>query len=174
MNAGFETREERKATKRLRCDKPIPTKIKPLGNGAQIAYNAKGMLINRMDKNAAMDISVLTNEMKQIEKEGELYRNQAELGDRIYVKNNQTNSNQVHDQSKLFIRNFDEGKLYTNRYVRRLKAAHQKLMDKFTLGSKYALVSQRKQIMARATRLVVDSHEKLLGTFQEEAIYLLY
>ena len=45
------------------------------------------------------------------------------------------------ETNRLFIRNFDEGKLYTNRYVRRLKAAHKKLMDKFTLGSKYALTA---------------------------------
>ena len=77
------------------------------------------------------------------------------------------------ETNRLFIRNFDEGKLYTNRYVRRLKAAHKKLIDKFTLGSKFALVSQRKQVMARATRLVVDSHEKLMETFQSEALTLL-
>lgn len=68
--------------------------------------------------------------------------------------------------------NNDAGKLYTNRFVGRLKAAHKKLMDKFTLGSKYALVAQRKQVMARATRLVVKSHENLLKTFQEEALTL--
>lgn len=56
----------------------------------------------------------------------------------------------------------DAGKLYTQRYVKRLKVAHNKLMDKFTLGSKYALKTQKKIIMARATRLVVDSHNKLL------------
>ena len=54
-----------------------------------------------------------------------------------------------------------------------MKAAHKKLMDKFTLGSKYALTAQKKQIMARARRLVVDSHDKLLDTFQQEALSLL-
>ena len=64
--------------------------------------------------------------------------------------------------------------MYTDRYVRRLKVSHAKLLDKFTLGSKYALRAQKKQIMGRATRLVVDSHNKLLETFQKEALSLLY
>ena len=69
------------------------------------------------------------------------------------------------DRQRLFTRNADEGKLYTNRYVRRLKVAHTKLLDKFTLGSKYALVAQKKLVMERAKRLVIDSHNKLLDTF---------
>ena len=63
--------------------------------------------------------------------------------------------------------------MYTERYVRRLKVAHNKLLDKFTLGSKYALKAQKKQLMARATRLVHESHEKLLDTFKVEALNLL-
>ena len=69
------------------------------------------------------------------------------------------------EKNRLFKRNLDEGKLYTDRYVKRLKVAHAKLMDKFTCGSKYALRAQKKQIMSRATRLVVDSHNKLLESF---------
>ena len=107
MNSGKETRDLRKTTKRLRCDKPIPKKIQPLGDGAAITYNAKGMLINRMDRHAAMDINVLTNEMRQIEKEGELYRNQSEFGNRIYVNQNMISGGQLQDQTKLFIRNFE-------------------------------------------------------------------
>ena len=71
----------------------------------------------------------------------------------------------VRETNRLFVRNIDEGKLYTVRYIKRLKASHMRLIDKFTLGSKYALVAQRKEIMARATRLVVESHENLLKTF---------
>lgn len=78
------------------------------------------------------------------------------------------------EKNRLFKRNLDEGKLYTDRYVRRLKVAHAKLLDKFTLGSKYALRAQKKQVMARATRLVVDSHNKLLEEFQNQAMILLY
>lgn len=39
----------------------------------------------------------------------------------------------------MFKVDINAGKLYTQRYVKRLKVAHNKLMDKFTLGSKYAL-----------------------------------
>jgi hypothetical protein len=38
-------------------------------------------------------------------------------------------------------------------------------MDKFTMGSKYALKAQHKQTMGRASRLVVESNKKLLRTF---------
>ena len=65
----------------------------------------------------------------------------------------------------MFKRTLDEGKLYTDRYVQRLKVAHAKLMDKFTLGSKYALRAQKKQIMSRAMKLVVYSNEKLRQSF---------
>ena len=44
----------------------------------------------------------------------------------------------------MFVRPLDAGKLYTERYVKRLKAANTKLMDKFTMGSKYALTAQKK------------------------------
>ena len=84
------------------------------------------------------------------------------------------NKDRYTNKNRLFIRNLDEGKMYTHRYVRRLKVAHNKLMDKFTLGSKYALRAQKKQLMARATRLVVDSHKKLMDTFENEALILLW
>ena len=74
----------------------------------------------------------------------------------------------------MFVRPLDAGKLYTERYVKRLKAANTKLMDKFTMGSKYALTAQKKQIMERASRLVVESNNKLLETFQNEAMIILH
>ena len=44
--------------------------------------------------------------------------------------------------NRLFHRNkHNDNKVYTDRYVRRLKAAHKKLIEKFALGSKYALVA---------------------------------
>ena len=46
-----------------------------------------------------------------------------------------------------------------------MKVAQNKLMDKFTLGSKYALTAQKKIIMSRARRLVTDSNKKLLASF---------
>ena len=84
------------------------------------------------------------------------------------------NKDKYTNKNRLFLRNLDEGKMYTHRYVRRLKVAHDKLMNKFTLGSKYALRAQKHQIMTRATRLVVDSHKKLMDTFENEALTLLY
>ena len=59
--------------------------------------------------------------------------------------------------------------MYTERYVRRMKFAHTKLLDKFAMGTKFALKAQEKQTMCRAARLVVDCNNKLLMTFQEEA-----
>lgn len=78
------------------------------------------------------------------------------------------------EKNRLFSRNLDESKMYTDRYVRRLKVAQNKLMDKFTLGSKYALKAQKNQIMSRASRLVTDSHNQLLESFQNQAMTLLY
>ena len=46
-------------------------------------------------------------------------------------------------------------------------------MQKYAAGTKYALRAQKKQVMARASRLVVDSNKKLLQTFQNEACCLL-
>lgn len=69
------------------------------------------------------------------------------------------------EKNRLFKRIENEGKLYTERYIRRLKVAHTKLLDKFTMGAKYALKAQNKQTMARAARLVVESNNKLLQTF---------
>ena len=73
--------------------------------------------------------------------------------------------NKFTEKNRLFRRNLNEGKMYTDRYVRRMKAAQNKLMDKFTLGSKYALAAQKKIIMSRARRLVTDSNRKLLDSF---------
>ena len=73
--------------------------------------------------------------------------------------------NKFTEKNRLFRRNLNEGKMYTDRYVRRMKAAQNKLMDKFTLGAKYALISQKKIIMSRARRLVTDSNRKLLDSF---------
>lgn len=50
-----------------------------------------------------------------------------------------------------------------------MKFAHTKLLDKFAMGTKFALKAQEKQTMCRAARLVVDCNNKLLMTFQEEA-----
>ena len=47
----------------------------------------------------------------------------------------------ANDPNKYFVMNLDHGKLYTNRFVERLKFKQRKIMDKFTLGSKYALVA---------------------------------
>ena len=73
--------------------------------------------------------------------------------------------NKFTEKNRLFRRNLNEGKMYTDRYVRRMKVAQNKLMDKFTLGAKYALISQKKIIMSRARRLVTDSNRKLLDSF---------
>ena len=64
-------------------------------------------------------------------------------------------------------------KLYTDRYVKKLKASHRKVMLKFTAGTNYALRAQKKQIMARASRLVIDSHKRIIETFQNESMCLL-
>ena len=73
--------------------------------------------------------------------------------------------NKFTEKNRLFRRNLNEGKMYTDRYVRRMKAAQNKLMDKFTLGAKYALTAQKKILMSRARRLVTDSNRKLLNSF---------
>ena len=115
-------------------------------------------------------IEVAATELKQLEKE-----EAARMAIEKQLKNKTEDGNDKYtEKNRLFKRNFDAGKMYTDRYVRRLKVSHAKLLDKFTLGSKYALRAQKKQIMGRATRLVVDSHNKLLETFQKEALSLLY
>ena len=156
---GFETRESRRMDK-LKLDQMIPPTVKEVVKG----YDPKGIL-KAMGEHE-IGIQVLMTEKQKLE----------DQADTAFNSNDKQNPEKphVHEANRLFIRNFDEGKLYTNRYVRRLKAAHKKLIDKFTLGSKYALVAQKKLVMARARRLVVDSHDKLLKTFQDEALTLLF
>ena len=58
------------------------------------------------------------------------------------LKNEDKNgNNKFTEKNRLFRRNLNEGKMYTDRYVRRMKAAQNKLMDKFTMGAKYALTA---------------------------------
>jgi len=163
LNSGFETRERRRADR-------LDLKTKISSKKPRKGYNAKEIVQRLKDagvRGNSLEIEALANEMNAIEKEQQLEGLRGdELDARAPSKHN--------EKDRLFITNFDEGKLYTNKYVRRLKAAHNKLIDKFTLGSKYALTAQRKQIMARATRLVVDSHNKLLETFEKEALSLVY
>ena len=64
---------------------------------------------------------------------------------------NEDGTNKYTEANRLFHRSkFNDMKMYTDRYVRRLKAAHKKLIEKFALGSKYALIAQEKTVMARA------------------------
>ena len=90
-----------------------------------------------------------------------------ELNDRIKEKVmkmkrglNNDGTNKYTEANRLFHRSkFNVMKQYTDRYVRRLKAAHRKLVEKFALGSKYALIMQEKAIMGRARQLVITSHD---------------
>ena len=47
-------------------------------------------------------------------------------------------------------------------------------MTKFAAGSNYAMKAMKRQIMARASRLVIESHKKVLSAFQTEALCLLH
>ena len=113
-----------------------------------------------------LEIDVAAQELKLLEKE------QAEAAIEQQLNERADDNKKYTEKNRLFKR-IEAGKMYTDRYVRRLKVAHNKLLDKFTMGSKYALRAQKRQIMARASRLVVDSHDKLIQTFQKEAMALL-
>ena len=77
------------------------------------------------------------------------------------------------EKNRLFKRDLEAGKLYTERFVKKLKASHNKVLKKFTAGSNYAMRAMKRQIMARASRLVIDSHRKVLDAFQTETLCLL-
>ena len=69
------------------------------------------------------------------------------------------------ETNRLFQRTEQAAKLYTERYVKKLKATHRSIMNKFTAGTNYAMRAQKKQIMYRASRLVIDSHKRIIETF---------
>lgn len=48
------------------------------------------------------------------------------------------------DQNRLFKRDMDAGKLYTQRFVRKLKASHRKVLQKFASGSNYAIKAMKR------------------------------
>ena len=48
------------------------------------------------------------------------------------------------EQSRLFKRDMDAGKLYTQRFVRKLKASHRKVLQKFASGSNYAMKAMKR------------------------------
>ena len=132
MNSGFTTRETKKANK-LMCnaiDPRVENKV----------YNPKDIM-KRMKKagmKQSLEVEVAQKEINKLEKEQE----QSKHGLIANTLTNKTDDgkDRYTEKNRLFKRiHNDEGKMYTDRYVRRLKAAHGKLMDKFTLGSKYAL-----------------------------------
>lgn len=142
-----------------------------------LVYNpasiAKRMRESGVNSNNEMEVQLLSNEMAFLERNPE----EEEMDFITSLINNKTKDGKAKytDKNRLFIRKHpDEGKLYTNRYVRRLKDTHKRLMDKFTLGSSYALKAQKKQLMVRASRLVLDSHNKLVETFSKEALTILH
>jgi len=77
------------------------------------------------------------------------------------------------DEKRVFWRNPDDTKLYTQRFIRKLKAAHKKVIQKFVIGTIYALKIQKKMIMMRARAFVRATYGKVEETFKTEALILL-
>ena len=48
------------------------------------------------------------------------------------------------DKNRLFKRDLDANKLYTRRFVKKLKASHRKVMAKFAAGSNYAMKAMKR------------------------------
>ena len=48
------------------------------------------------------------------------------------------------EQNRLFKRDLDAGKLYTQRFVKKLKASHRKVLQKFASGSNYAMKAMKR------------------------------
>lgn len=80
---------------------------------------------------------------------------------------------QVDNDNRMFWRNPDDTKLYTQRFVRKLKANHKKVVEKFVLGTIYALKVQKKMTMMRARAFVRGTYNQVEETFKMEALLLL-
>ena len=79
----------------------------------------------------------------------------------------------IPDINRLFFRQPERTKLYTKRYIDKLKRDYQKKIDKFILGAAGSLKKQKKAIMKVAHEMVISSHEKVTNAFQGEMIHLL-
>ena len=76
-------------------------------------------------------------------------------------------------EKRMFWRNPDDTKMYTHRFVRKLKAANKKVVQKFVVGTIYALKTQKKMMMQRARAFVKATHSKVEEVFKSEALVLL-
>jgi len=70
------------------------------------------------------------------------------------------------EKNRLFFKDIDGTKLFTQRYVNKLKEGFREIVERFVVGANYALGKQKDEIMAGARKMVMDTHNKVTGAFE--------